>query len=58
MYPRPIPPPLFNECEVEDCPAKNGEVCEYCLDEIEDLEDTLDGEEGGSNEDGEESKDS
>lgn len=52
MYPKPIPPPLFKECEVEGCPAKNGEVCEYCLD----LEDTLDSEEGGSNEDGEEPK--
>ena len=58
MNPKPIPPPLFKECEVEDCPApaQNGDVCEYCIDE--DLEDTLDSDQEKSNGDnGEESKD-
>lgn len=53
MYPKPIPPPFYNECEVDDCPAKNGDFCEYCLD----LDDTLDSEDK-SNEENEETKDS
>jgi hypothetical protein len=55
MYPKPIPPPLFVECEVECCPSVNGEECEYCIGE--DLDDTLDSGEERADDNGEESKD-
>ena len=33
MKTKTIPPPLFKDCEVEDCPAQIDEHCEHCDDE-------------------------
>jgi hypothetical protein len=33
VRPKPIPPPLFRDCEAEDCPAQIDEHCELCDDE-------------------------
>ena len=41
--PKPIPPPLFRECEAEECPAQINGYCDLCEDEDEDesLDDTI-----------------
>lgn len=40
MYtPKAIPPPLFRECEAEDCASQADGYCEYCDGEL--LDETI-----------------
>jgi len=40
VNPKAIPPPLFRECEAEECPARQSGHCEICADD-EDLDETI-----------------